>query len=67
MLGLLGSSDASNLRGDRSFGMSPAPITALSSTYPLWQNDVDDLLHLSSTGYSSIPRYPPWPVCPVLA
>jgi len=50
-----------------SFGMSPAPRTALSPTYPLWQNDVDDLLHFSSTSYSSIPRYPPRPVYPVLA
>jgi len=37
---------------DDSFGMSPAPLTALSSTYPLWQNLVDDLLHFSSTSYS---------------
>jgi len=49
---------------EESFGMSPAPLTALSSTYLLWQNVVDDLLHLSSTSYSRIPSRP---VCAVLA
>jgi len=49
-----------------SFGMSLVPLTALSSTYPLWQNDVDDLLHFPSTSYSTIPQYPPR-ICLVLA
>jgi len=32
-----------------SFGMSPAAPTARSSTYLLWQNDVDDALFFSNT------------------
>jgi len=47
-----------------SFGMSPAPPTALSSTYPLWQNDVDDLLHFPSTSYFDILLAPSVPSLP---